>query len=191
MICLDLALYPCIQQTPGYERMRLVSIQYINYRMLLSYIVYHFLLLHIDCKEPLLTGDEMSDFPNLCKLCCHLTIIIIHCLGYILDDKPNQLDLLIKLASIASSWWSIGRGLGVSHGDLTGLVQSNMSNQVKLDHVLDIWIKMDRQVTWKTILEVLMGPLVQDYALANEIYQYLKQESFKQENATSKCVQYF
>ena len=133
----------------------------------------------------------MNDFPKLCKLCCHLTIIIIHYLGYILDDKPNHLDLLIKLASIASSWWSIGRGLGVSHGDLTGLVQSNMSNQVKLDHVLDIWIKMDRQVTWKTILEVLMGPLVQDYALANEIYQYLKQESFKQENATSKCVQYF
>ena len=158
---------------------------------MLSYIVYHFLLLHIDCKEPLLTGDEMSDFPKLCKLCYHLTIIIIHCLGYILDEKPNQLDLLIKLASIASFWWSIGRGLGASHGDLTGLVQSNMSDQVKLDHVLDMWIKMDSQVTWKTILEVVKGPLVKNNALAKEIYQYLKQESIKQENATSKCIQCF
>ena len=167
--------------------MRLV---YINYRMLLSYIVYHFLLIHIDCKEPLLTGDEMSDFPKLCKLFCHLTIIIIHYLNYILDDKPNQLDLLIKLAPIASSWWSIGRGLEVNLDDLTSLVQSNMSDQVKLDHVLDIWIKMDSQVTWKTILDVLKGPLVQEIALANEIYEDFKQESIKQQNITSKYIHY-
>ena len=115
----------------------------------------------------------------------------LYYLNFFLDDKPNHLDLLNKLATIASSWWSIGRGLGVSHNDLKGLTESNMSNQVKLDHVLDIWIKMDNQVTWKTILDVLKGPLVQDNALANEIYQYLKQESSKQQNVTSKYIQYF
>ena len=132
----------------------------------------------------------MSDCPKLCTL-CHHTIIIIHCLNYILDDKPNHLDLLIKLAPITSSWWDIGRGLGVSHNDLKGLNESNMSDQVKLDHVLDKWVKMDSQVTWKKLLEVLMGPLVKNKALANEICQYLKRESIKPENVTSKCIQYF
>ena len=133
----------------------------------------------------------MIDFPKLCKLCWHLIITIIQYLNYFLDDKPNQLDLLIKLAPIASSWWIIGKGLGVSHDYLTGLDQSNMSDQVKLDHVLDMWIKMDSEVTWKTILDVLMGPLVKNKTLAKEIYQYLKKESFKQEKATSKCKHWY
>ena len=55
-----------------------------------------------------------------------------------------------------------------------------MSNQAKLDHVLQKWIDMDGQVTpvnWKEILDVVKGPLVQNKALALEMYQYLKRES--------------
>ena len=61
-----------------------------------------------------------------------------------------------------------------------------MSNQVKLGHVLQMWLDMNGQaevtpVTWITILDVVRGPLVQNKALAMSIYQYLKQQS-------SKCV---
>ena len=59
-----------------------------------------------------------------------------------------------------------------------------MFNQTKLDHVLQKWIDLDDQespVTWKTIIDVIKGSLIQNKALAKEIYQYLKQL-----NATSK-----
>ena len=100
----------------------------------------------------------------------------------------------MQLAPIDASWHSIGNGLGVSDNDLKKLGQSTKSDQYKLDHVLQRWIEMDSQVTpvtWKTILEVIQGPLVGNYALAEKIYQYLKQQSFKQQKATSKCIQYF
>ena len=57
-----------------------------------------------------------------------------------------------------------------------------MSNQSRLDHVIQTWLNMDDQgfpVTWNTILDVIKGPLVQNKALAREIYEYLKQQSGK------------
>ena len=81
---------------------------------------------------------------------------------------------------IDASWRGIGLDLGLSYNDLQNLAQSSMSNQAKLDHVLQKWIDMDGQVTpvnWKEILDVVKGPLVQNKALALEIYQYLKRES--------------
>ena len=57
-----------------------------------------------------------------------------------------------------------------------------MSNQTKLERVIQMWLDMDDLVvpaTWKTILDVIKGPLVQNRALAREIYQYLKQQSGK------------
>ena len=41
-------------------------------------------------------------------------------------------------------------------------------------------------VNWKTILDVVKGSLVKDYALAKKIEQDLKQESSEQQNVTSK-----
>ena len=62
-----------------------------------------------------------------------------------------------------------------------------MSNQAKLDRVLQMWLDMDGQgggapVTWNTILDVIKGPLVQNKALAMRIYEYLKQESSVQQS---------
>ena len=59
-----------------------------------------------------------------------------------------------------------------------------MSNQSRLDHVIQTWLNMDDQdggapVTWKTILDVIRGSLVQNNALARKIYEYLKQQSGK------------
>ena len=62
-----------------------------------------------------------------------------------------------------------------------------MSNQERLDHVLQKWMEMDGQdggapVTWNTIIDVIKGPLVQCKDLAMEIYEYLKQENSKQQS---------
>ena len=78
---------------------------------------------------------------------------------------------------------------------LQGLAESNMSNQKKLDHVLQTWIKMDGHeqhspVNWKTVLDVVKGPLVQNYDLAEKIEQDLKQESPDHQKATSKYIQH-
>ena len=99
----------------------------------------------------------------------------------------------MKLAPHDALWHRIGIGLKVSDNELKKLDTSPKSDQYKLDHVLQTWIVMDGQatpVTWKTILEVLRGPLVNNMALHNKIYQYLKQESTKQQNVTSKCIQH-
>ena len=75
-----------------------------------------------------------------------------------LAEKPERVDLLKKLTAIDASWRSIGNDLGLSYNDLQGLDESNKSNQIKLDHVLEKWLNMDGQAThatWKTIIDVV------------------------------------
>ena len=101
-----------------------------------------------------------------------------HCLA----EKPERVNLLSKLTTIDASWHSIGNGLGLSYNYLQGLAESNISNQTKLDHVLQMWLNMDGEstpVTWKTIIDVVKGPLVENKALAIKIYQDLKEDSSK------------
>ena len=76
----------------------------------------------------------------------------------------------------------------MSDNDLNSLAQSNKSDQDKLDHVLQKWIDKDSHVTWKMIIDVVRGPLIQNIALTNEIFQYLKQEFSKQWKDTSKYI---
>ena len=104
--------------------------------------------------------------------------------------KPRKYDVLKRLVEIDASWHGIGLDLGVSNNDLDSLAESNMSDQTKLDHVLQKWIEMDGEVTsvtWQVILDVVKGPLVQNKALAMKIYQALKQENDKEQMGTSKC----
>ena len=134
-------------------------------------------------------SDEFSDFPKLCKL-LYVHNITIYYINYI-DEKPTRREVLTQLATISASWRSIGNGLGVNYNDLQGLGQANTSNQDRLGDVLQKWLNMNGQgegasVTWKTILDVIKGPLVQNNALAWKIYEYLKRESSVQQS--SKCV---
>ena len=81
----------------------------------------------------------------------------------------------------------------MSDNELIKLDRCCNPDQYKLDYVLQTWIDMDGQatpVTWKTILEIISGPFVNNMALHNQIYQYLKEESSKQQNVTSKCIQH-
>ena len=122
-----------------------------------------------------------------------VTIWCYYFFSNLLVEKPDKLDILKQLAPIDASWRSIGNSLGVEYNVLQGLAESNMSNQTRLDLVLQKWIELDGQdspVTWKTIIDVVNGPLVQNKALAKEIYQYLKEERSKQQMATSKSTSY-
>ena len=104
--------------------------------------------------------------------------------------KPRKYDVLKRLVEIDASWHGIGLDLGVSNNDLDSLAESNMSDQTKLDHILQKWIEMDGEVTpvtWQVILDVVKGPLVQNKALAMKIYQALKQENDKEQMGSSKC----
>ena len=63
-----------------------------------------------------------------------------------------------------------------------------MSNQEKLDHVLQKWIELNSHVTWKTIIDVVRGPLIQNNALAEKILHYLKKQFLKPQKVTSKFI---
>ena len=163
-----------------------MSIEYMSKIFLLSCHLFHTTTGHQELPDSY--TEEMSDCPKLCKLCHHLMIISSN---VFLDEKPTKYDVLIKLAPIDAKWRSIGNGLRVEYNVLQGLAESNMSNQDKLSHVLQTWIKMDGHdqhtpVNWTTIMDVVKGPLIKNYVLANEIYQYLKQESSEHQKATSK-----
>ena len=110
-------------------------------------------------------------------------------LSTFLDIKPDKLKVLTKLVCIDASWRGIGLDLGVSYNDLQSLAESNLSDQTKLDHVLQKWIEMDGQatpVTWKVILDVVKGPLVQNKVVALEIYKSLKYSDANQQNISGK-----
>ena len=98
-------------------------------------------------------------------------------------------DVLEQLVSIDTSWREIGNGLHVGFNYLDGLAKNNtMSNQIRLQHVLQKWKDLDSPappVTWNTVIDVVKGPFVENKALAQEIYEYLKH---KNSTVTSKLL---
>ena len=110
----------------------------------------------------------------------------------IIVNKPTKLAVLNHLVCIYAKWREIGNGLGLSSNFLTSLAQSLVSDRIKLEQVIQEWIQLDGQstsdgqstpVNWKTIIDVVKGPLVENKALAKEMYQYLKQHQ-----TTSKYI---
>ena len=109
-----------------------------------------------------------------------------------LVEKPRKHAVLNYLVCIYAKWREIGNGLGLSSNFLTSLAQSPMSDKIKLEQVIQEWIQLDGQCTsdsqstpvnWKTIIEVIKGPIVDNKALSIKIYQYLKQHQ-----TTSKYI---
>ena len=108
-------------------------------------------------------------------------------------ERPTRYEVLNKLSCINASWYEIGDGLRVGYNILKGLAQSNMSNQTRLGEVVQKWLDMNGQgedvsVTWRTIIDVIKGPLVQNKRLAMKIYEYLKLESSGQQITRSEYV---
>ena len=94
-------------------------------------------------------------------------------------------DILKQLIPIDARWRELGDSLRLSSNYLDGLAQSNTTNQIRLERVLQKWIELDSQdslVNWMTIIDVVKGPLVENKALAMKMYQDLKQEASKQQS---------
>ena len=78
--------------------------------------------------------------------------------------------------------------LRISLNYLDELVQSYENNKIRLGHVLQKWLDLDCQqslVNWKTILDVVSGPLIENKALAKKLYEDLKQKASKQQSTTT------
>lgn len=107
------------------------------------------------------------------------------CVIIIAEKITTIHDILKQLIPIDARWRELGNGLRVSSNYLDGLAQSNTTNQIRLERVLQKWIELDSQdslVNWMTIIDVVKGPLVQNKALAMKMYQDLKQEASKQQS---------
>ena len=102
-------------------------------------------------------------------------------------EKPNYHDVLNALVPIDAKWYQIGLGLEVPTNFLNGLQQSHQDNQVKLSNVLTKWMELNGEatpITWETIIDVVKGPFIENYELAANIHEPLKQESTGQQIAT-------
>ena len=113
-------------------------------------------------------------------------IVYITLLGEKLTTITNVLK---QLVSIDTRWREIGNGLHVGFNYLDGLAKDNtMSNQIRLQHVLQKWKDLDSPaalVTWKTVIDVVKGPFIENEALAKEMYKLLKH---KNSTVTSKLL---
>ena len=94
----------------------------------------------------------------------------------------------MELVPISAKWRELGMSLRISPNYLDELVQSYENNKIRLEHVLQKWLDLDCQqslVNWKTILDVVSGPLIENKALAKKLYEDLKQKDSKQQSTTT------
>ena len=81
--------------------------------------------------------------------------------------------LLTLLSRVSAQWDEIGCLLGVDTNTINGLHTLNLTNQVKLDKMLQSWFNNEpTPVTWNNIISILEGPL-NNKSLANEICKSL------------------
>ena len=68
--------------------------------------------------------------------------------------------MLNLLSPVSAQWEEIGGLLGVDANTINGLHTSNLTNQVKLDKMLQSWLDNEpTPVTWNNVISVLEGPL--------------------------------
>ena len=86
----------------------------------------------------------------------------------------------------------IGTALELKDNDLQSMAQDRTYDIRRLSAVFGKWIEMDGQaspVTWRTIINVIQGPLLKNNALANKIFQSLKEKEYTQKITNSKYLQ--
>ena len=71
-------------------------------------------------------------------------------------------------------WKEVGLALKVPDHVLNGLDKSRNSNILKLYEVIQCWKNaQSTPVTWKTVVDALEGPIVNNKAIATKIRDYL------------------
>ena len=78
------------------------------------------------------------------------------------------------LNPIKSQWREIGEQLEVPHGELQS-IQHNVAydDTRRLSEVFRLWIDRTTEVSWRTILDVVRDPPVDNKRLEEEIRQFI------------------
>ena len=121
-------------------------------------------------------------------VCACLYLFILGKIYEQLLQKPPELtDALDLLRSISPSWYDIGSKLLVPSDFRDSLTRDSLSNEAKLDKILNAWINGETaDVTWRTILKALqaldrrdVSKKTLDYLQRPEIYsKYIKKKDF-------------
>ena len=86
---------------------------------------------------------------------------------------PDKYMLLKLLFPVSAQWDEIGGLLGVDANTINRLHTSKLTNQVKLDKILQSWFDNEpTPVTWNNVISILEGPLKKK-SLAIEISKTL------------------
>ena len=96
----------------------------------------------------------------------------------LLDKKPRRRDLVTLLADIDYKWEKIGTALDVPEKVLGSLRRSIVDDDtIKLIRVIGNWFDtMPTEVTWKTILTAIEGPIVKHCATGMKIREFLAKQ---------------
>ena len=88
-----------------------------------------------------------------------------------LVQEPEKSHLLLLLDPVKYEWRSIGEQLYVGYGDIKSEEYSaSYDDKTKLSEVLQLWINQrKREVSWKTIINVIKDPPLSNVTVANEI----------------------
>ena len=74
----------------------------------------------------------------------------------LLQKPPEPTDAFDLVRNISPSWYDIGTKLLVPSDFRDSLTRESLSNEAKLDKILNAWINGETaDVTWRTILEAL------------------------------------
>ena len=83
--------------------------------------------------------------------------------------------LLQLLFDLSYQWLEIGLCLHLSKNFLDGLHQLNVSNDNKLSKILLNWRETNSSpFTWRTLIDALNGPIINNRRKAKEIWDYLQ-----------------
>ena len=90
--------------------------------------------------------------------------------------SPELDDVFPLMTKLSSLWYDIGGRLRVPRDERESLLQvTNLTNDGKLEKILDIWISSQTSdVTWKTIIDMLMG--FEKRNIASEVAKYLDKQ---------------
>ena len=92
-----------------------------------------------------------------------------------LFERPTDSDLMNEIAAkILPKWSSVGIQLGLSHNEIQVLSVTCHDPHLYFSHIFNIWkSRISPPYNWKTIIEVLKTPAVNEMRLAKEIQESL------------------
>ena len=89
------------------------------------------------------------------------------------EPDIHQLYNILCENDCSHKWEEIGIALKLPHGKIVSLRNSQLSDEMKLYNVLQLWMEqMSTPCTWENIINVIKGPIVNKISVANQISKF-------------------